>query len=990
MRPAKKSRVLTTIERSISSLANRRLESTAAGMLSDAKDLIESAEKDLLEAKREKLIEWVAQAGRDHAGELLELYDLVYRIPTVKDIMETAAPQRDKQLMLEKLDQFDYIPQGTHEYHELKKDLWATIHAYRNIQNRDIYEVINMIYDKPTIADVINANLPIQTKYNLAIKLEMLKTEPFGSESYWKIKHDILTKLKGTDSSLKEQVVKSDLSAENKTAVMLKVEVLERMNPYDSSYSKLHEWIDRALMISDYTLDIYQDNKNSYLKTVKEYLDQHLYGMTQAKERLLELLALRLTNPQTKDTALGLVGPPGVGKCLHPDTQILLYFGGMKAAKNIVRGDILIGDDSNPRIVMQTTTGTDKMYKITPEFSDPYIVNEPHVLSLYNPSIKQVKDIPLNEFLQKSIYSQKKYKMFSVPIEYPISAPTKNDPFLIGLLLGSQEKTSKIIETVLKEYLTIRLNKLYKSVKAESSLRKLDSIDKDELRYILDHQYIPDVYLYTSRSNRHKLLMGLVEAEAKKAEASLRNSSGKSQRSASAVSIRELSRPSSAKSNMSRYSGRSGSYTDLRTLTPKSAQPNSAKSGISFPATPKSAQLNSAKNNSQTPKSTAPASTVGALQAASTAQASAMPKPILKNTTAQASTIKFEPVRKSRLEAFKSKIPVLKTKELKITNQNNILLDQITFVIRSLGFKCLKTKNEIDIYDDIQKLPDMDHLTELDFTIEPHDSNKYAGFTLDGNGRFLLSSCLVTHNTHLVQVFADAIGLPFAKINMGGAVDSHYFLGHSYTYEGSTPGVIVKTLSDMKNKQGRRTKTGVILLDEFDKIGHNSKIAHTFLHISDPVQQADFRDQYMPEMKIDLSNITFVYSMNDISSIDATLLNRIPIIHVQGYNSKEKKAIMEKYLLPNLIKNTGLPPNSITISDEVFNMLDGDSSSGMRNIKHQLSAIVNRINALNCAPQGVWSYTIPGFSLPICITKKIYQSLKIESKPAELNLSLYI
>lgn len=43
-----------------------------------------------------------------------------------------------------------------------------------------------------------------------------------------------------------------------------------------------------------------------------------------------------------------------------------MYDGSIKLAKDIVPNDILMGDDSTPRIVVSITSGTDQMYEIDP------------------------------------------------------------------------------------------------------------------------------------------------------------------------------------------------------------------------------------------------------------------------------------------------------------------------------------------------------------------------------------------------------------------------------------------------------------------------------------------------------------------------------------------------------------------------------------------------------------------------------------------------
>ena len=85
-----------------------------------------------------------------------------------------------------------------------------------------------------------------------------------------------------------------------------------------------------------------------------------------------------------------IMGPPGCGKCLEPNTQIIMYDGTLKKAKDIKENDILMGDDSTPRKVKGCVEGNDIMYKISPDdSSDEYIVNSCHLVSLMGPKLVQ-------------------------------------------------------------------------------------------------------------------------------------------------------------------------------------------------------------------------------------------------------------------------------------------------------------------------------------------------------------------------------------------------------------------------------------------------------------------------------------------------------------------------------------------------------------------------------------------------------------------------
>jgi ATP-dependent Lon protease len=184
---------------------------------------------------------------------------------------------------------------------------------------------------------------------------------------------------------------------------------------------------------------------------------------------------------------------------------------------------------------------------------------------------------------------------------------------------------------------------------------------------------------------------------------------------------------------------------------------------------------------------------------------------------------------------------------------------------------------------------------------------------------------------------------------MGGASDPAHFIGHNYTYIGSSPGVIVKALCEMKSKDG------FIYFDEFDKIfaqnAETNKISHTFLHISDPTQQNEFQDQYMPEIKIDLSHITFIYSFNEKNNINPILLNRIPIIEVAGYSFAEKMVIARDYLVPRacatMRNNTD---NILKFTDDALAHLihtaENIDKHGIRTLKHLITEVITKLNIL--------------------------------------------
>lgn len=155
--------------------------------------------------------------------------------------------------------------------------------------------------------------------------------------------------------------------------------------------------------------------------------------------------------------------------------------------------------------------------------------------------------------------------------------------------------------------------------------------------------------------------------------------------------------------------------------------------------------------------------------------------------------------------------------------------------------------------------------------------------------------------TMLVRVLANALGLPMYQISLGGITDSSVLEGHSFTYVGSRPGLMVKGLINMG------CTNGIIFFDEIDKISktHNGKeVEDALLHIVDFTQNHEFRDKYLSEIPVDLSDIFFIYSMNSTDDINKTLLSRIPIINLPGYNLQQRYCILMQHILPDILKET--------------------------------------------------------------------------------------
>jgi ATP-dependent Lon protease len=150
---------------------------------------------------------------------------------------------------------------------------------------------------------------------------------------------------------------------------------------------------------------------------------------------------------------------------------------------------------------------------------------------------------------------------------------------------------------------------------------------------------------------------------------------------------------------------------------------------------------------------------------------------------------------------------------------------------------------------------------------------------------------------------AKALGRPFHFITLGGATDSSFLDGHSYTYEGSTWGRIVDVL--IKSK----CMNPVIYFDELDKVSETPKgeeINNLLIHLTDGSQNDRFQDKYFTGIDLDLSRCLFIFSHNNHEKVNPILRDRMYNIQVGGFGLKEKLVIAEQYLVNSSLREVNL------------------------------------------------------------------------------------
>ncbi|RPG17256.1 MAG: AAA family ATPase [Pelagibacteraceae bacterium TMED124] len=182
---------------------------------------------------------------------------------------------------------------------------------------------------------------------------------------------------------------------------------------------------------------------------------------------------------------------------------------------------------------------------------------------------------------------------------------------------------------------------------------------------------------------------------------------------------------------------------------------------------------------------------------------------------------------------------------------------------------------------------------------------------------------------------------PFSFIAVGGASNGSTIAGHNYTYVGSTWGKIVDILIESK------CMNPIIFIDELDKISkteNGKEIIGILTHLIDTTQNEQFQDKYFSGIDLDLSKALFIFSYNDVSSIDRILLDRIHRIKFDNLTLNDKLEIVNKYILPEYFEKFNI--SNVKLSDEVIKYIIEKYTleSGVRKLKELIFEIISEIN----------------------------------------------
>lgn len=200
-----------------------------------------------------------------------------------------------------------------------------------------------------------------------------------------------------------------------------------------------------------------------------------------------------------------------------------------------------------------------------------------------------------------------------------------------------------------------------------------------------------------------------------------------------------------------------------------------------------------------------------------------------------------------------------------------------------------------------------------------------------------------TGKTTIAYSIAEAIGRKFERIPFGGLGDPLMLRGQSRAHPDAEPGMVIKAI----RRAG--AKNPILLLDELDRVTNEGRtsIMGTLVELLDPEQNSAFNDHFL-DYPFDLSEVLFIATANNTANISTAVLDRLEVIQMPSYTDDEKIYIGKEYVLPRMIKESGIPQGVLTIDDSAWHKIVRPLGfdSGIRTLERTINGICRKVARL--------------------------------------------
>jgi ATP-dependent Lon protease len=202
--------------------------------------------------------------------------------------------------------------------------------------------------------------------------------------------------------------------------------------------------------------------------------------------------------------------------------------------------------------------------------------------------------------------------------------------------------------------------------------------------------------------------------------------------------------------------------------------------------------------------------------------------------------------------------------------------------------------------------------------------------------------------TSLARSIARALNRPFVRLSLGGVRDEAEIRGHRRTYIGSMPGRIISLMKKAK------VRNPLMLLDEIDKMASDFRgdPSSALLEVLDPEQNGSFQDHYL-DLGFDLSQVLFLATANVRHQIPEPLEDRLEVLELSGYTTKEKLAIAEQHLLPRALEGHGMKDMGVRFEPAALEKVVQayTREAGVRQLEREIANILRKLARHTLQPE---------------------------------------